>query len=97
MFAYARLVEAAAKRERTLLTLEWRGVKPYYEFRRESGHDFTRVGAVAMRGTITCYAASSVLHRPVESTTGCSRSILGFKCPLGSIRDVDLGREPQLN
>jgi len=43
MFAYARLVEAAAKRERTLLTLEWRGVKPYYEFRRESGHDFTRV------------------------------------------------------
>jgi len=33
---YARLVEAAAERGRTLLTLEWRGVKPYYEFRRES-------------------------------------------------------------
>lgn len=42
--AYARLVEVAAERGLTLLTLEWRGLKSYYEFRCESGHDFTRVG-----------------------------------------------------
>ncbi|WP_335639689.1 hypothetical protein [Burkholderia mayonis] len=52
--AYARLVEVAAERGLTLLTLEWRGLKSYYEFRCASGHDVTRIGTVAMRGTITC-------------------------------------------
>ncbi|WJN78176.1 hypothetical protein OH687_15205 [Burkholderia anthina] len=58
--AYARLVEIAAERGHTLLTLEWRGLKSYYEFRCESGHDFTRIGTVAMRGTITCLQCEQV-------------------------------------
>ncbi len=58
--AYARLVEIAAERGLTLLTKEWVELKSYYEFRCASGHDVTRIGTVAMRGTITCLQCEHV-------------------------------------
>ncbi|MCA8223867.1 hypothetical protein [Burkholderia sp. BC1] len=35
-------------------------MKSYYEFRCASGHDVTRIGTVAMRGTITCLQCEHV-------------------------------------
>ncbi|WP_423382436.1 hypothetical protein [Burkholderia sp. LMG 32019] len=58
--AYAQLAEIAAERGLTLLTPEWCGLKSFYEFRCASGHNFTRIGTVAMRGTITCLECEHV-------------------------------------
>ncbi|WP_175795648.1 hypothetical protein [Burkholderia multivorans] len=66
--AYARLVEIAAERGLTLLTKEWVGLKSYYEFRCASGHDVTRIGTVAMRGTITCLLRTRARAVPLSRT-----------------------------
>jgi hypothetical protein len=52
--AFAHLDEVAADRGLTLLTKQWHGGRFEYRFRCPSGHEFTRIGQVAMRGTMTC-------------------------------------------
>lgn len=63
--ALSRLLKMAGERGLQLLTTDWCGLKSYYEFRCASGHHFTRIGTVAMRGTITCLECeqSRVQHR----------------------------------
>lgn len=50
----SRLIEIAASHGLTLLTKQWHGRQSDYLFRCPCGHEFTRIGMVAMRGTVTC-------------------------------------------
>lgn len=52
--SFARLSEIAASQGLTWLTQLWHGLRFKYQFRCASGHEFARIGTVAMRGTVTC-------------------------------------------
>jgi hypothetical protein len=52
--SYARLTAIAARQGLTLLTQRWYTLQYDYLFRCARNHEFTRLGTVAMRGTVTC-------------------------------------------
>ncbi|WP_244384794.1 hypothetical protein [Burkholderia pseudomallei] len=52
--AFSLLREIAGNRGLTLLTEQWNGAQFAYLFCCASGHEFTRIGTVAMRGTVSC-------------------------------------------
>jgi hypothetical protein len=52
--SYSRLAAIAASRGLALLTQQWYTQRYDYLFRCARGHEFTRIGMVAMRGTVTC-------------------------------------------
>lgn len=57
--AFLLLRKIAASRGLTLLTEQWGGAHFAYLFRCASGHEFTRIGTVAMRGTVCCLECDS--------------------------------------
>jgi len=67
--AYSRLVEIATESGITLLAPEWHGLKSYYDFRCASGNNFTRIGTVAMRGTIACLECEQVRTAALSGAT----------------------------
>ncbi|CAI8694035.1 hypothetical protein EMIT0111MI5_200013 [Burkholderia sp. IT-111MI5] len=75
--AFSLLREIAGNRGLTLLTEQWNGAQFAYLFRCAFGHEFTRIGTVAMRGTVSCLECE---RRRVEQRFREALGKLGISC-----------------